>query len=185
MPRPPDFADYRPHEHGEPIAVTVRAPTFEDLSAVAHIWAERENGDAQEAMPLIWKEWTLIRAQTLPRTICVAEVAGEIAGYGRCGYRDAEGGLPEGWYLIGIIVSPPFRRRGVGRALTGYRLKQLILRGAEEVFYFTDVDNLASVALHKAFGFVEIDRGRLNPKQPEQTVRLLRTTLKRAGYRKG
>ena len=92
------------------------------------------------------------------RMLFVAEDAGAILGYGRArdvaAFEDVEPELrpPIGWYLLGMIVDPVHRRRGIGHALTEARLDWLRER-TPEVFYFTRRTNGASIALHTAFGF--------------------------------
>ncbi|AQP51342.1 GNAT family N-acetyltransferase [Tessaracoccus flavescens] len=54
---------------------------------------------------------------------------------------------PAGHYLGGIVVDPAWRRRGVGTALTLARLDWVSQRAAA-VYYFTNVRNAASLALH-------------------------------------
>lgn len=59
--------------------------------------------------------------------------------------------------LGGVIVVDPWRRRGVGRALTRVRLEFLRPR-AQEVFFVVNARNRASIDLHAAFGFEELTR---------------------------
>ena len=92
------------------------------------------------------------------RMLFVAEEAGQIVGYGRVRHvpplEEVDPPLrpPTGWYLIGMIVDPQHRRRGIGRLLTQARLDWLQGR-APEVFYFTRSTNEVSIALHEAWNF--------------------------------
>ena len=61
---------------------------------------------------------------------------------------------PAGWYLLGVIVHPDFRRRGVGLALTRSRL-EWIAGHSDRAYYFANVRNLVSIEMHRKLGFVE------------------------------
>lgn len=150
------FSPYQPDAHGHAASVQVREPTLDEVPVVADIWAEREGGDARAAAPLIRSEFHKIQEGALRRYVCVALIDDQVVGYGRCGYREAKDGLPEGWYLIGVIVIPSARRRGVGRALTDHRMAWLAAQGVRQVYYFTNKKNRASIALHTPHDFVEV-----------------------------
>jgi ribosomal protein S18 acetylase RimI-like enzyme len=82
------------------------------------------------------------------------DIAGELVGYGRTVHAAAPAS-PEGWYLLGVTVSPRWRRRGIGQALTEQRISWVSQR-ASYVYYFTHRENRASQALHQRLGFVEV-----------------------------
>jgi ribosomal protein S18 acetylase RimI-like enzyme len=89
-------------------------------------------------------------------------VAGAIVGYGRTAWfeapADAPGTVaPPGYYLSGLLVDAAHRRRRLGHALTVARL-QWIFEHAAEAYYFADLHNHASIALHAQLGFVEVTR---------------------------
>lgn len=91
-----------------------------------------------------------------------AWVDDELAAFGRCGRllppADARANcIPPGWYLTGVVVSPPHRRQGVGSALMHARVVWLFER-TNRVYYFVNNRKLASIALHAALGFREIAR---------------------------
>lgn len=91
----------------------------------------------------------------------VAEVSGEVVAYGRLERLDPDGDgsaqAPAGWYLAGIVVDPRWRRRGIAAALTEARL-DWAWRHTDEVWYFANERNRATLDLHDAFGFVEVTR---------------------------
>lgn len=96
------------------------------------------------------------------RMLHVADDAGRIAGYARSTYwtrpPDAPANAaPSGWYLLGLVVAPEYRRRGIGRALTVARLRALASR-TPEVWYFANARNQSSLDLHATLGFVEVTR---------------------------
>lgn len=97
------------------------------------------------------------------RSMFVALLDGRVVGYARANWftppPDAPAHCcPEGHYLIGIIVHPNARRRGVGRALTEARLHWLREQGATQVWYFRRADNEASGALHGRLPFEVVSR---------------------------
>lgn len=59
---------------------------------------------------------------------------------------------PDGWYLLGLVVQPEQRRRGIGTALVRVRMAWIGERDAT-AWYFADDDNPATIALHARFGF--------------------------------
>jgi len=65
---------------------------------------------------------------------------------------------PSGWYLMGVVVRPDRRRRGLAKQLTQARMKWLSTQ-TQRVFYFTTPDNIASRELHASFGFEEVRAG--------------------------
>ena len=109
--------------------------------------------------------YTLEEAEEAGRTalILIAATEAGVVGFGKARYlMPAEGIGPdpslEGWYLTGVVVDRRFRRRGVGARLTAERLRW-ISRRSDSAYYFSNVQNRVSIALHERFGFVEIARG--------------------------
>jgi ribosomal protein S18 acetylase RimI-like enzyme len=88
--------------------------------------------------------------------------AGEVVGYARITWVASPSGSPDnvaptGYYLGGMVVDEPYRRRGVGQRLTVERLNHL--RGlADEAWYLVNSANTASIDLHVAQGFHEATR---------------------------
>ena len=94
------------------------------------------------------------------RQMFVAKVSGQVIAYGRViklAADEAAAGAPAGFYLSGVLVDPPWRGRGIGTALTRTRLDWIFAR-ADEAFYVTGADNLASIRLHAVLGFEEVKR---------------------------
>jgi ribosomal protein S18 acetylase RimI-like enzyme len=105
----------------------------------------------------------MVRSLERPdRWLWVAASGAEIVGFGRlAGLAAADPGSapPAGLYLGGVSVSPAHRRRGIGRALTRARLAHAFAeQNADRVWYFANANNEASIALHREFGFVEVER---------------------------
>ncbi len=89
----------------------------------------------------------------------LARVGGETAGYANVAFlsEHPEDGAPGGYYLTGVTVAPRWRRRGVGAALTRWRMVWAWQRGPE-VWCFVSARNRASLDLHHALGFREVRR---------------------------
>ena len=96
------------------------------------------------------------------RRLFVASVEGCFAGFGRTTHFIPPAGArpnvaPEGYYVVGLLVDPAWRRRGVGLALTRARMGRAFERG-EHVWFFANARNRASLDLHARLGFVEVTR---------------------------
>jgi ribosomal protein S18 acetylase RimI-like enzyme len=79
---------------------------------------------------------------------------------------------PAGWYLIGLIVAPAHRGRGIGRALTEARIAYALER-APEVWYFTALDNAPSLELHARLGFERVTEDFSFPGAPPELAGVL------------
>jgi ribosomal protein S18 acetylase RimI-like enzyme len=103
------------------------------------------------------------------RCLLVAVEDDAVVGYGRAWWfepeRDPPANLaPRGYYLLGLVVDPDHRRRGIARSLTAERLAWVRGRGAHEVWYFTNAANTASQQLHRRLGFEEVTRDFVFPR---------------------
>jgi predicted N-acetyltransferase YhbS len=88
----------------------------------------------------------------------VAEAGGTVVGYGRLRHHQAPRFHPPGHYLGGVVVDPAWRRHGIGSELTECRIEAAWTAGAEIVYYFANSLNVASIGMHRDFGFVELRR---------------------------
>jgi ribosomal protein S18 acetylase RimI-like enzyme len=94
------------------------------------------------------------------RQTFVAKTNGQVVAYGRVlelAADEAGPQAPAGYYLSGLLVEPAWRCRGIGLALTQARLDWVLAR-TDEVFCVIGADNIASLHLHAALGFQEIQR---------------------------
>lgn len=91
-------------------------------------------------------------ASANPDTKClfIARHGEEVCGFARAG---ADQRQPDVWWLMGIVVSPEHRRKGVARALTHACVQYAKVRGSTTLRSETHVDNVASIRFHEAFGF--------------------------------
>ena len=116
----------------------------------------------------IWETTFLEDIEPADRKLVVAESAGAVVGYGRVlrFVPDADAPTdiaPSGYYLMGLVVHPEHRRRGVATALTRARLDWIWNR-ADEAWYFANARNAPSIALHAPFGFEEVTRSFFYPR---------------------
>ena len=139
--------------------VRIRRATLTDLDAITQIVADRENAEPETVRSKIGRA---IGASIDKQLVLAAEYQRVVIAVGRVGYftppKDAPQNVaPTGWYLFGAIVTPAFRRRGIGRQLTAARLAWIRERAAR-AYYFANVKNRVSIAMHHEFGFMEVTR---------------------------
>lgn len=116
----------------------------------------------------IWRASLLEDIESPDRHLVVAERAEEVIGYGRVLRFEPEPDAPTdiapaGYYLMGMVVRPDHRREGVGASLTKARIDWISGR-ADEVWYFANARNAASIELHASFGFEEVRRSFFYPR---------------------
>lgn len=159
-----EFATYAPRPAsarplGPDDGLLVRIAREADAEAVGAISAAREGTDPDVQTAAFRR--LLERGPTSDEAF-VAELQGAIVGFGKVHAfvppADAPANAaPAGWYLGGVVVTPPQRRRGIGAALTRARLDWIAER-ATVAYYFASALNTVSIALHQPFGFVERSR---------------------------
>jgi ribosomal protein S18 acetylase RimI-like enzyme len=175
-----NFADYRPEAgRREPSRqVEVRPARDEDLEACARLIVSRTGGSAAERLERLQGD-----LRNPDRYTAVACVDGQVIGYGAVIHHvlsptDPPKTAPTGYYLVGLIVSPEWRRHGIGELLTEDRLRWTARR-ADAIYYFANLANGAILDLHQRFGFTELTRDFTFPKAPLEpgTGVLLRAPL--------
>ena len=146
------FAPYAPGRGEQSTQVAVVDLAAEHIPRCVEIALQREGGHADA-----WGS-RFVKALTAPDQVTlVALVEAEVVGYGSAGRltprtSDPDAGVPDGWYLTGVVVDPAYRRRGVASRLTEARLRWLSGRTGR-VWYFVSDQNPASIDLHARFGF--------------------------------
>ena len=158
------FADYAPRPVDRPRpalpqGILIRHGEWRDVEALGRILGQREGVDQVTAVARV-NRWFDLPAET--NLLLVADNSGEPIGYGRAAFvvKPQEPGfehVPAGWYLTGVIVDKPFRRRGIGELLTGQRLAWIFHR-SDAAYFFANSLNLASIELHRRLGFEEVQR---------------------------
>lgn len=130
-----------------PDHVALRPAVPRDLDAVATVDAEAFGDPVDQNRP--WIEPTLLSDRC---RVVVAEAGGALVG---C----ATGTRSDGWagpavLVSGVAVAEPFRRRGIGAALTSSLVEWAFGGGATLVHLNPDEDSAAR--LYASLGFVEV-----------------------------
>ena len=92
------------------------------------------------------------------RVVLVAAIQGEIVGVAKTHFHgEPDGKAAAGHYLGGVVVTPDFRRRGIGSTLTRARV-EWIWSQSSSVYYFANEHNTASIRMHETLGFRPVGR---------------------------
>jgi ribosomal protein S18 acetylase RimI-like enzyme len=154
------FAAYRPRiareRPGTSLAI-IREPATTDLAACAAMIVSRTGGDLDARRERLASELA-----NDDHHLLVAAVDHEVVGFGQVMPFIAQpkapaNVAPDGYYLVGLIVAPAWRRRGIGEHLTTARIAWVAQR-ADAVWYFANAGNGATLDLHHQLGFVEVSR---------------------------
>lgn len=134
--------------------VLIREATGPDVRPCAELIADSEGGEVEE-----WLRRFTDVLHDPDRRFLVAVLDGTVVGFGHLRYvpKDSRptSSAPSGWYLSGVTVAAPYRRRGIGQRLTRERLR--LLQGiADRVYYVAEPDNSATLAMHRNLGFVQV-----------------------------
>lgn len=177
------FAEYEPgaDRRTPGTAVRVRPAEAADLEACARLIVARTGGSVDGR-----RRRLLGDLQDSRRYSAVASAGDEVVGYGGVIWHEPSPAdpptvAPAGYYLVGLIVSPGWRRHGIGELLTRERLRWTAER-ADEIYYFANLANGATLDLHADLGFTEVTRDFTfpgNPLKPGTGV-LLRAPLPQA-----
>ncbi|GAA1595584.1 GNAT family N-acetyltransferase [Kribbella karoonensis] len=159
------FAEYRPGVARRAVDVQVRPAVNADLPACAELIVTRTGGSAEARRLRLEAD-----LRDPDKYTVVAEVGGEIAGYAlvlghKISPADPPTTAPDGYYLIGLIVAPAWRRHGIGDLLTTERMRWVAER-ADEAYYFANLRNGPTLDLHQRFGFTEVTRDFTFPNAP-------------------
>ncbi|MEO0600292.1 MAG: GNAT family N-acetyltransferase [Myxococcota bacterium] len=147
------FARFEPQpRRRDPLEVSIRKATAADSRGVTEIWAERHGEDPADFYGEVHAAMVEARGHGW-----VAHHGDAMVGYAQLRWQDDFFG-ETGWALTGVTTRVAHRRRGLGRTLTAVRLDWLRGKGATEVYATINAVNLASIELHRSFGFVRIRR---------------------------
>nr|WP_276512178.1 GNAT family N-acetyltransferase [Cryobacterium roopkundense] len=94
----------------------------------------------------------------LQRYVVLAMMDDTVVGWAKTHFWDhSDGSAAAGHYLGGVTVTSEFRRQGIGDALTSARL-DWIWKRARNAWFVVNALNLASIDLHRKWGFCEVAR---------------------------
>jgi GNAT superfamily N-acetyltransferase len=138
-----------------PCEVIVREATSQDVEGCVALADLVSDGSSVD-----WSELFRHNVEHHDRYLVVAQAGDELIGYGRTAWFEPDGAAPPnaapaGYYLIGLVVDPSWRRRGVASAIIRARLAWVAQRACE-AWYFSDVRNRVSIQLHERAGFTTI-----------------------------
>lgn len=175
-----NFADYRADADRQDLGtpIEVRPARDEDLDPCAELIVTRTGGSAADR-----RERLVADLRNPDRYTVVACADGQVIGYAavirhEVSPTDPPNVAPTGYYLIGLIVAPDWRRHGIGDLLTEERMRWTAER-ATAVYYFANLANNPILDLHQRFGFTEVTRDFTFPRAPltPGTCVLLRAEL--------
>jgi aminoglycoside 6'-N-acetyltransferase I len=147
------FADYAPEltAVSPRVPVHVRGATDLDFNGIISVQAD-------SARPPIEPKLLEKILRDTSRVLFVALEGNIVVGWAKTHYWPrGVGSACAGHYLGGVTVAPSHRRQGVADALTAARLEWIRYRSAD-AWYIVNANNLASIDLHKRWGFEEVAR---------------------------
>ena len=161
-------------------SIAVREAVQADARAIGSL--RHEDEPHRERLEL--QAWALhLLRTTRPQDgwIAVAEVDGEVIGWGRAGVfapppHAPDHCCPAGWYLLGVNVAGAWRRQGVGSALVRARTAWIAQR-SPRALCFVAPDNVASLELHARCGFAVTRQGVWFPLVAQRELLLMEAPL--------
>jgi aminoglycoside 6'-N-acetyltransferase I len=147
------FAEYAPaiSKFGPPSRFLVRSASALDLNGIARV----QTASQRPAASALLLQKVISDSN---RELAVALQHNVVVGWAKTHHQLlSDGDTPAGHYLGGVTVRPGSRRQGIADALTAFRLEWIWQRSAV-AWYFANQHNLASIDLHKRWGFEEVTR---------------------------
>jgi ribosomal protein S18 acetylase RimI-like enzyme len=130
----------------------IRHATASDAAALARL-IEQFNSDHNPIVVTPAQVAARLAATLGVETTFVAEVEGRAAGFACLRLVPYMSGDEPYAELTDLFVAPPFRRRGLGRALIERVERAAREGGAAEVIILTGHDNAAAQALYRSLGY--------------------------------
>lgn len=158
----PEYAPYQPDCSERPVLpadLWLGHARLEDVPGLTALALARNGGEAVRHEQQFQAEIERFQSVSEPESLLfVARLAGQPVAYARLrqirelGPTDLP--APLGWYALGLVVSPLWRRCGLASALSQQRFDWLQDRGIERLYSFVNLQNRASLRLHEQLGFV-------------------------------
>ncbi|HEY5437344.1 MAG TPA: GNAT family N-acetyltransferase [Acidimicrobiales bacterium] len=135
--------------------IVIRVAEPSDSTACALLISDHESGAFED-----WRSRFEIDLANPRRLFLVATVDDSVLGYGHTTFhsRDAHEestSSPSGYFLSGLMVSPDYRRKGIGKFLTIARINKL-RQVTDHIYYGAERGNLATIDLHAQLGFENV-----------------------------
>ena len=162
--------------------VTIRFADENDINFLAEISCDRIGSyDKLEEYKQFWGRKFESRSENLRKTFIVTIIDNETGREEKIGYSNIEymrfhdqkdeGGnsytAPEGWYLLGIVVYPKYRRLGVGSKLIDVRVNWAKENSNDKkIYFYTNPKNITSMAFHEDLGFRKVGKDLTFPGRP-------------------
>lgn len=134
----------------------------QDIEAIIKLMLSQKQDVAYDRMKEITeRELTYNKTDKFYR-LFVVELEGAVLGFSRFFHtkeipeEKKEFECPEGFYCMGTVVFPEYRKRGVARMLSEGRFLAMKELGAKEAFSGVGADNEASIKMHESFGYQKV-----------------------------
>ncbi len=111
---------------------------------------DREDNAWKDRFDVFYSGCGIKRLGRKPHAYFAAYAGEEIAGHSVI-YREKGR-----WIMDGLRVKPELREMGIAKQLTGARIRHAIERGASQIWYSCDDDNLVTICCHVRFGFEKV-----------------------------
>ena len=157
------FAEYEPQVRSSlNYHVQLMPADITHIEGIARLISERNNIQLDLLIANLEKTFLKSINKQIGFQTFVALDEYSVVGYGKCQWlttSSIEGAfnMPEGWYLMGMIVDPRYRRQGVGRRLCEARIRW-IRQQSNSAYYYVNALNEVSIRLHQLLGFREVTK---------------------------
>ncbi|MFE7625797.1 GNAT family N-acetyltransferase [Streptomyces sp. NPDC057509] len=145
------FAAYVPSpvDRQAPATAEVAKATEDDVPALAVLQSRARGGSARD-----WENRIRRACGSERGMVVTAKVSGEAVGYANVAFLPEHpvDHAPAGYYLTGVTVAPTWRRRGIARLLTLWRMGWVREQDAA-IWCVISARNRASLDLHRELGF--------------------------------